>query len=350
MKRIKFLFLLLVFPALLFPLPASAHPLLDGKVIMGGSYTLQTGETLDGDLVIMGGTVTIEENATITGDVALFGGTLDISGLVQGDVAAFGGVVTLNANAQINGDFVSAGGVLNRDPQAIINGEVVTTDNAPSFNFDLPLPSPLGGNIHLRQASFATSLVKLFFETLWFFFQVFMLSALAVLALMFLENPVERIAHAAITQPAFSGGVGLLTIIVLPLLLVVLGITIILLPVTLLGFLALIGLGLYGWIALGYETGQRLAVALQQSWAPPVAAGTGTFMLTLIAGGIGKIIPCVGWLVPLVVTGFGLGAVILTQLGTQDYPPGGAFIPGKASPSQAGEVPHLPAGDASPKA
>ena len=45
-------------------------------------------------------------------------------------------------------------------------------------------------------------------------------------------------------------------------------------------------------------------------------------MLTLVTFGIDSI-PCVGWLAPFFVTALGLGGVLLTRFGTQDYPPGG---------------------------
>ncbi len=341
------LLLLLLLATLALPAPAYASSLPDGKVVMGGSYTLSSGETLDGDLIIMGGTVTIEENATVNGDVALFGGSLDIAGDINGDVAAFGGTVTLQSTARVDGDLVNAGGTLDRDPQATITGQVVTDGGVPSFQFDLPFASPLDGRMNLYRNSFPGVLTHLFFGVLWLFFRVFMLSALAALVLMFLETPTQRIARAIIAQPALSGGVGCLTLIVAPLLLVVLGLTIILLPVTLVGFLLLILLALYGWIALGYETGQRLAVALKQKWAAPIAAGVGTFLISLILGGIAKVVPCVGWMIPWVGAGFGLGAVILTQLGTQAYPPTGGSAP-EVLPAPSGDAaePPSPSGDA----
>jgi hypothetical protein len=42
---------------------AASGPVFDGQVIFGQSYTLRTGETLNGDLVVFGGSATIEEDA-----------------------------------------------------------------------------------------------------------------------------------------------------------------------------------------------------------------------------------------------------------------------------------------------
>ncbi len=61
---------------------------------------------------------------------------------------------------------------------------------------------------------------------------------------------------------------------------------------------------------------------------PAAAAGVGTFVVSLVANGIG-FIPCIGWLAPLFVSAVALGAVLLTRFGKQGYPgvaPAGAVI------------------------
>jgi hypothetical protein len=117
-----------------------------------------------------------------------------------------------------------------------------------------------------------------------------------------------------------TGGLGLLTVVVTPLVVLVMVITIILIPVSLLGILLLAIMVVFGWIAIGAEVGHRLEAAFKTEWALPVTAGLGTFLLTLVVDGIGQIVPCVGWLVPSAVGLLGLGAVLLTRFGTQDYP------------------------------
>ena len=77
------------------PSTASAKGIYDDKIVTGGSFTLYSGETLDGNLFIFGGAVTVEEEALIEGDILLMGGTISIDGRVEGDVVGFGGVVRL---------------------------------------------------------------------------------------------------------------------------------------------------------------------------------------------------------------------------------------------------------------
>jgi hypothetical protein len=111
----------------------------------------------------------------------------------------------------------------------------------------------------------------------------------------------------------------LLTLIVAPVLIVLLAITLILIPVALLALLALVLLVAYGWIAVGLELGQRMGASLfHTNWTPPVAAGIGTLVLSLLAAVVG-VIPCVGWLLPFLVIIVGLGGVLASKFGAQVY-------------------------------
>jgi len=102
---------------------------------------------------------------------------------------------------------------------------------------------------------------------------------------------------------------------------VVLAITIIFIPVALIGLLVLGFAIAFGWIAIGLEVGQRMARMFHQEWALPLSAALGTFVLYFVANGIG-FIQCIGWIVPFLISMLGLGAVVLSRFGTTIYPPG----------------------------
>ena len=76
----------------------------------------------------------------------------------------------------------------------------------------------------------------------------------------------------------------------------------------------------FGMIALGLEVGKRLTQAFKWDWAPAASAGLGTFILMLVVGGVDALLPCVGWVVPVLVGMVGFGAVLITRAGTQTYP------------------------------
>ncbi len=276
------------------------------KTVIANTFTLETGETLDEDLTILAGTVVLEKGSAVNGDVVLTGGTLEVAGTVDGDITATGGTLSLKKSAQVTGDIQLTGVAYNQADGAVVEGSVERMDGT--------LPAIPG----VPKAS-VSGPFSLIWDGIWFLARVFVMSALAILVTMFFPRHVQRTAQAIVAQPLTTGGLGLLTAVVAPFVVVLLSITLILIPVALLGLLALGLVSLFGWIALGQETGSRLAKAFNQEWAPPLSAGLGTLLLTFVLFSI-NFIPCVGWVFPFAAGMLGLGAAILTAVGTRDYP------------------------------
>jgi hypothetical protein len=324
-KYITLLFLLIV-GVFLLPYPVNAQaPDGDGndEVIFGGVYRLEDGEILENDLVILGGQGILAKGSQVKGEIVIIGGTLDASGQVEGNLVILGGTARLTDTAVVKGDITTISGTFTRSDKAIIDGKITTApiegfklDRINGFNFNEPGNkgvNPL--NPRLWDIMGALDPIGKVFSSL---LQVLTLAALAALVALFLLKPMERIADSIVATPVISGGLGLLTFVVAPALLIILVITIILIPLSLIGILALaIGM-LFGWIAIGYEIGRRLAEAVKQDWAPPISAGVGTLLLSLVTGGIG-LIPCIGWLAGFAFMCIGLGGVILSQFGRRTY-------------------------------
>jgi len=315
MKKITVLSAVVVLLCLVFPMTAMAAGPVDTKVIFGSNYTLSSGETLDSDLMVLGGSAELEEGSLVKGSVFVLGGNITISGEVEGDLGVLGGNVDLENTAVVRGDVGMLGGNLDRAPGAVIDGSV-----ASEFGFDISAPSlnfPDEFSFsELRNFTFPR--ISPWISVLWFVFRVFVMAALALLVVMFWPAPTRRIAEAAISQPLAAGGLGLLTLIAGPVLLLVLLITLLLSPLSVIGFVLFVAAIVFGWIGLGYEVGRRIGVAMKWELQDPAAAGLGTLLLSLVAGGIG-FIPCVGWLLVVFVASLGLGAVMLTRFGSQAY-------------------------------
>lgn len=320
MKRGLFVLSLVLVLALAFPLPALASEFPDGRVVFGGTFTLESGDVLDGDLAVFGGVVTLEEGSRVAGDVAVFGGTLEANGVIEGDLVTMGGLVELGPTAVVEGDLVYFGSQVDKAPGAQVLGQEVTGEGFDvPFNFgDFAIPQV--ESFPFRVGNFWSLVVSPIVQVLWLGFRTLVMAALAVLVVLFWPEPTARTAEAAVAQPLAAGGLGFLTFIAVPVILVVLLLTILLSPISLLGFALLVVAAVFGWIALGYEVGRRLAEALKWEAHPAAAAGAGTLVLSLVAGGLG-FIPCIGWLAPFLAACVGLGAVLLTRFGTQTYPP-----------------------------
>jgi len=339
LTKISLLFVLLL--ALALPSTAFAKGLMDDQVVFGGKFNLRSGEVLDGNLIVFGGNVELESGSTVDGDVVVFGGIINADGLITGTLVGLGGPVNLGGTAIVEGEVVSAGSPINQSPGAIVEGEIVDMVQGP-FTFDFPggvQTWPGGAQLPGMDMGW-NPLVSFVQFVLW----LFVGAVVATLALLFVPDRIERVAHSAVNSPLPSLGVGLLTaILFVPLMffmtiaMIILIITICLLPFVLLAviFVAVVAWA-FGLIALGYEVGNRLTKGLNRDWAPPLSAGIGTFLLLMVVNGLGIIIPCVGWIFPALAGMLGLGAVLLSRFGTRIYP---ESIPASAAVEATDELP-----------
>jgi hypothetical protein len=317
----KFASLVLLAGLLFLPMrsAAASSGLQDGQVIFGQSFTLASGDTLNGDLLVFGGTAEIESGAVVEGNVVLFGGDLIVDGEVTGDVSATGAKVTLGPDAHIGGDLITVGATLDRDESAVVDGQVYNTATSwlDGNNTDVPV-APVAPQPEIVTPQYTFNLDPL--GAIWNVFgNAIGLGVLAMLVGLFLAPHAGRVARAVVVQPLTAGGVGLLVAILTPIALLLMVVTILLIPVAALLVVALVVAAVFGWIALGLEIGQRFTRAIHQTWHPSLEAGLGTFALTLVAAALTNIpvINCIGWLVPFLLGLASFGAVIMTRFGTQ---------------------------------
>jgi hypothetical protein len=323
--------ILVLLLGLLLPTTAFAAGNSDGRVIFGDSFTLETGQVQEGDIIVLGGNVDLKQGSTVNGSILVLGGNVTAAGEVTGDVSVLGGNAELTSTAHIRGDVSSVGGNLRRDPGAQVDGQVTRGQG-----LDLPFNFRFGPSIVQPMAPSWSMRLSPLFVLIWFGFRVLVLAALAVLVVIFWPDPSLRVAHAAVAQPFGAAGLGCLTLIIGLPALVLLLLTVLLSPLSLLGMLLLVVAGVFGWIALGLEVGRRLALAFGWDIHPSAQAGIGGLLLTLVVGGVG-LLPCIGIVIAIAVVCLGLGAVMLTRFGSRDYMPGVALAepePPKAAPSR----------------
>ncbi|MCX6031687.1 MAG: polymer-forming cytoskeletal protein [Chloroflexi bacterium] len=301
--------LALLLAAILAP-AAYAGGLADDKVVVGENYVLAAGQRLDGNLAVIGGNATLERDSVITGDVAVMGGTLTVAGSVRGSVAAFGGAVTLADSAVVEGDLAIFGGSTERAAGATVMGEVFgprlpelpiqpRTSETPAVPDQSGRRSPVNplGSLLLWEVTTLGWVIGLIL--------------LGVVALLVAPKAMARIASTVAAGPAFSFGVGLLTLVVAllggALLLIACGLGLLVWLVT---FFAL----LVGWLAVGLWAGQRLLQMLKVRNASALGEmALGVFLITILA----RLPLCIGFLFSVIIGAAGLGAVVLTRFGTQ---------------------------------
>ncbi len=313
----KFLTLLALAALLLVPYQAAqARGLLAGP-LFGENYTLESGETLNEDLIIIGGSITIEEGAKVNGSIVLIGGSLTLDGEVTRDAVVIGGAVKLGSTAHIFGNIVPVGAPVAREEGARVDGELVNIPNSPA----VPVPAVTPEPVETPQKASSNPLADLVWNVLGVFGNSVVFGALAMLVVLFLPERTRRIGELIPTRPVNAGLMGILSVILfitailtlslLSLLIITIPLTI---PMILIASVIFAAASIFGWIGLGTELGLRLMRTTQREASLPLAAGLGTFLLNLAANGFG-LLPCIGWTVPTLLGTLALGAAFMTRFG-----------------------------------
>lgn len=304
---------------------------VDGLQIFGCNATVESGATVSGDVSVFGGNLTLENGSRVTGNIVIFGGSVEIASNVNGDVSIVGGSVHLASGAAVNGSVNVAGGSASQDEGATVKGGINRTNSfGPSFGRFFTPPfifAPgLPGSLAAAQATG--------FALLQAIITALALAALGVLLVVFFPGPTRQVMTTIQGSPVPSLGVGCLTFVVAPILTVVLAITLIGIPVSVLLGFALAAAVIFGWIAIGYLAGERILEALKvKDFAPLVAVMVGVILLELL-----RHVPCLGFVIGVLLGTAALGAVVLTRFGTRPYP----FTPAWALAGPTGPLSPVP--------
>lgn len=310
MKKLMWMVVAL-FILLTLALPVFAQDGDGGKVVFGGSFTLESGETLDGDLVVLGGEATLEEDSLVRGDVVILGGGATAAGEVDGDMVLFGGHVTLKRTARIEGELVNFGARVEREEGAIVRG-----GEPVSFGFRAPW-FPLQGWEPVAPRDWLGAGARTMLRIIWGVAQAIgravVMTILGLLIVLFWPEHSHQVGSTVVAEPLRSLGLGLLSL----LLAFCVGLVLLIAACSgLLVWLAAVVAWIFGWTAVGLMAGQRVLAAFDVEPAPPLATIVGVALISLVWA-----FPCLGTLFALVVGSAGLGAVVLTRAGTQPYPP-----------------------------
>jgi len=315
LKKFVLILSILLVITLALPYDLQAAPSHNDRTIIGDTYTLESGRILDGDLNVVGGVVEVETNATVNGNVLVLGGLVTIDGTIKGNLTAIGGTVNLEQNAIIEGDLISPVSYVNIDERASILGEQIDDWILPGIGVESfmdigpfifrPRPINLFPVLIQLGRTLATTLV---------------MAALGALLLLIMPKPADRMRKSLVSSPWHVLGYGALTAVVMIIFSVFLVVTICLIPVLILVGLTFALAILVGWLALGYELGERLASSIFKTrWHPVLSAALGNLLLYLVAKGV-SLIPCLGGFLVFITFLFALGMTVVTLFGTYTYP------------------------------
>lgn len=248
--------------------------------IDGAAGAVRIDGTVDGDVNAGSGHVDVSETGRIGGDLNVGTGHLSVDGEIGGDVRAGAETIVLGPNADVSGEFRYDAADFTQDPEANVEGGVVQDSDLSGAGDFFTVPSWLGAVYSLLASLLLGAVLLAVFPS-------------------FSRGVASRVAD----DPAVSGGVGLLTLIGIPIALAVVAITIIGIPLAIAGAIAF---GILIWIAVVY--GQYAVGA----WVLELA-GVDNRWLALVVGLVGfalvGVVPILGGLLEFVALLLGLGAL-----------------------------------------
>lgn len=294
-----------------------------GRTVFGQSFLLESGDRLREDLLVFGGEVVLQPDSRVDGDVVVMGGSARIDARVDGSVIVLGGTVNLGPDAVVDGDLVAMGEIVT-DPDAVVHGDVIQGVEA-SKRFGnvarlsvsaTPVPEDRqdeGGEQSL--GNWVLALLRGFLTLVG-------LLGLAVLVILILPDSLYHIETVMTSAPVLSVALGLISIVAVALLAPLLTIICIGLPLALIMVLLLVLCTIVGLVAAAHLAGRGLFHVLKVGNPQAVVEVlVGAFALWLLSR-----IPCVGWLFVVGAASWGIGAVILTRVGTSPDLIWGPFV------------------------
>lgn len=283
---------------------------VNGLTATGGTVVVQG--TVDGDLTAFAGTVVIAENGTVTGQVRVYAGNVRIGGTVGTNVVAYAGSVTVTDGALVKGTLAAGSG------QVVLAG-TVRGDATLSGNVTLAPSAQVGGDLiydgtlhdrggrvdgEIRQASDLALLpdVPGLLLSAYLLLADALLGALLLVAFPRFSFGAANTAHA---EPGRSAVAGILAIVAVPLACVLLAVTVVGIPLALIGLVAFLTMLWVGTVLGRFAVGSWLLSYVDED-RPWAALALGLVVVALLAQ-----VPYLGPLVRAVVALLGVGVLAL---------------------------------------
>ncbi|MFB6171979.1 MAG: polymer-forming cytoskeletal protein [Haloarculaceae archaeon] len=291
-----------------------------GLDVFAGSVVVRG--TVQGDLSAVAGDVTVAETGRVTGSVSAASGNVRVDGTVDGDLDAGAGSVVIGQTGAVGGDLrVGAGNVAvdgTVGGSAVIGADTIVLGDGASIAGDVRYDGTLrdqgatvGGRV-IRDDSIATGPTVAVDDRIpgvlrgVFAVYAFLVNLVAgAILLLVLPEFSDRVAAQAVDRPLASGGVGLLAVVAVPAVLVLAALTIIGIPLSVVGAILF---GLVAWVGALYG---RFAVGTWLLSYTDVENRWAAFAVGLLLVALAIRVPLVGALVDLLVLLLGLGALAL---------------------------------------
>jgi cytoskeletal protein CcmA (bactofilin family) len=259
-------------------------------------------------LFVFGGQVTINSGSTVNGDLIVAGGTVALNGKVNGTVRASGGDLTLNGTVGKNVE-IKNGGTVTIGSSAVINGDLnysatkeATVQNGAQVkgktSFTKIEQNQMGKRAEQRLGVLWFAMLIGSFLLLWL---------ITLIAPKFAKNFVAN----SFASPWANLGIGFAVLIAVPVAIILVAITVIGLPIAGFAFAAYMAFLVLAGVLSGLLLGSWIYRLIKKG---DYAVNWVVVAIGVIVAAVLKLIPVIGWLIM-----FGFFLVALGGLITQTF-------------------------------
>jgi hypothetical protein len=270
-----------------------------GKIVLAGNQVLQARHTLDGDWVAFGGESLLASGSFLTGSLHILGGKVIASGRIDGNVTLLAGELVLLPGAEIGGDCNVGGGKLAGLENVRVQGKA-------TYSPELGKQNNQPGGIDS-----AGWWVTTFFKIPFLALVAFLVQRNFPLQVSQIEAAGTRYLLVSAAQGSLAWAVGLSLIVLMTY-------TILLIPVSLLGFGLMLAGTTLGVIPYARILGNLLCTWFRWKLNLSQEAAAGMILLACFVEVL-RLIPVFGTLPVLFMFVSVLGAVLLTRFGTRGF-------------------------------
>lgn len=261
-----------------------------GDALVGGGQIILSGKLIGGDVAIAGGSVRMDSE--VKGNVKIAGGKVYVNAPIGGNVDIKAEDLTLGPNADIKGNLeYESVNLVTIEEGGEVRGETVFTQ----------LKGSEGMKKDTRRGIFG-------FFTLMLLAKFVMLLVAALIVGLVFRRYSKELVEKATKNPLKELGRGVVTLIVLPVLSIILLVTVIGIPLGILGLLSFIMLSIYAAIITPIFMG-----ALVYKWMfrkSDYVINWKTILLGTVVYLILGLIPFLGWIAISIAVAMTLGAAL----------------------------------------
>jgi hypothetical protein len=246
--------------------------------------------------VVFGQSLTIGADETVDKAVAI-GGSVTVAGHVRRDAVAIGGSVTILPGASVGGDSVAIGGTVSVAEGATLEGDNVSLGGAIPTTVGSMTRWVVGGPHMLSTFRFASRLMR-----------AVLVLIIALLIAVAFPVALTRTRAYLVDRPGLSALAGVAVLLGFVPLCILLGVTIIGIPLIPVAVMLLVALFLFGFTVSAAWLGERLPFLREKTPVKAVALGSVVFVLV-------GLIPWIGTPALILAAAFSAGATLLSRFG-----------------------------------